>query len=472
MKKILIYNSFSNMMPELIVWMIYLQNFGWHIAEIAILQGVFTFFSAIFELPSGIIADKIGYKRALQLGELICIFYLISYFFPYNHIVVYIGFVCFALGLSLISGTDTSLLYNVTNDNKFLKYMGFFNSLGILSVAFGNLIGGWLAEKSWIVLFLISILFRVVALICITSVSYTHLDVYKRQILFRVVALICITLFDTPKTTRVDSITEKNKAIKLYVNTHLDVYKRQILFRVVALICITSVSYTHLDVYKRQALICITLFDTPKTTRVDSITEKNKAIKLYVKRLYDFVKMKRTFKYILISSAFLMSSVTLSYQYMPVVLKQLKIATGHVSLIYAVVSVLGALLSFFSAKLTNHLSSRVVAFIIFFISSLLFVGLGIFPYHSIITILCFMIPNILYELLSVIIDSAVHEDLIDDIRASSISLINFVNSILLAAGSLLVSLLSNLLNLQITLCLICTTLMLLSLLSYIEYEKK
>ena len=370
------------MMPELIVWMIYLQNFGWHIAEIAILQGVFTFFSAIFELPSGIIADKIGYKRALQLGELICIFYLISYFFPYNHIVVYIGFVCFALGLSLISGTDTSLLYNITNDNKFLKYMGFFNSLGILSVAFGNLIGGWLAEKSWIVLFLISILFRVVA------------------------------------------------------------------------------------------LICITLFDTPKTTRVDSITEKNKAIKLYVKRLYDFVRMKRTFKYILISSAFLMSSVTLSYQYMPVVLKQLKIATGHVSVIYAIVSVLGALLSFFSAKLTNRLSSSVVAFIIFFISSLLFVGLGIFPYHSIITILCFMIPNILYELLSVIIDSAVHEDLIDDIRASSISLINFVNSILLAAGSLLVSLLSNLLNLQITLCLICTTLMLLSLLSYIEYGKK
>lgn len=44
MKKILVYNSFSNMMPELIVWMIYLQNFGWSIAEIALLQGIFTFF--------------------------------------------------------------------------------------------------------------------------------------------------------------------------------------------------------------------------------------------------------------------------------------------------------------------------------------------------------------------------------------------------------------------------------------------
>ena len=98
--------------------------------------------------------------------------------------------------------------------------------------------------------------------------------------------------------------------------------------------------------------------------------------------------------------------------------------------------------------------------------------MGIFPKHSIITILCFVVPNILYELLSVIIDSTVHEDLIDDIRASSISLINFVNSILLAAGSVLVSLLSDLLNLQTTIWLICTTLMLLSLLSYIEYGRK
>lgn len=382
MKKILVYNSFSNMMPELIVWMIYLQNFGWSIAEIAFLQGVFTFFSAIFEIPSGIIADKIGYKRALQLAELICIFYLISYFFPLNRMVIYSGFICFSLGLSLISGTDTSLLYNITDGNKFLKYMGIFNSLGIISVAFGNLIGGWIAEKSWTLLFLISLLFRVVALICITS------------------------------------------------------------------------------------------FDVSKIREVELVADNKKAIKLYLQRLYDFVKTTKKFKYILVSSAFLMSSVTLSYQYMPVVLKQLSLTTGQVSLIYAIVSVLGSVLSFFSEKLTSKWSSRVLAVIIFFISLLLFIGIGSFPYHSIIATISFMVPNILYELLSVIIDSTVHEDLRDDIRASSISLINFVNSIMLAVGSILVSLLSGLFSLQITISLICTTLMLLSLLSYIEFGRK
>ena len=382
MKKILVYNSFSNMMPELIVWMIYLQNFGLSIAEIALLQGIFTFFSAIFEIPSGIIADKIGYKRALQLAELICIFYLISYFFPLNRMVIYIGFICFSLGLSLISGTDTSLLYNITDGNKFLKYMGIFNSLGIISVAFGNLIGGWIAEKSWTLLFLISLLFRVVALICITS------------------------------------------------------------------------------------------FDVSKIREVEPIADNKKAIKLYLERLYDFVKTTKKFKYILVSSAFLMSSVTLSYQYMPVVLEQLSLTTGQVSLIYAIVSVLGSVLSFFSEKLTSKWSSRGVAVIIFFISLLLFLGIGRFPYHSIIVTISFMVPNILYELLSVIIDSTVHEDLRDDIRASSISLINFANSIMLTFGSILVSLLSGLFSLQITISLICTTLMLLSLLSYIEFGRR
>ena len=382
MKKILVYNSFSNMMPELIVWMIYLQNFGWSIAEIALLQGIFTFFSAIFEIPSGIIADKIGYKRALQLAELICIFYLISYFFPLNRMVIYIGFICFSLGLSLISGTDTSLLYNITDGNKFLKYMGIFNSLGIISVAFGNLIGGWIAEKSWTLLFLISLLFRVVALICITS------------------------------------------------------------------------------------------FDVSKIREVEPIADNKKAIKLYLERLYDFVKTTKKFKYILVSSAFLMSSVTLSYQYMPVVLEQLSLTTGQVSLIYAIVSVLGSVLSFFSEKLTSKWSSRGVSVIIFFISLLLFLGIGRFPYHSIIVTISFMVPNILYELLSVIIDSTVHKDLRDDIRASSISLINFANSIMLTFGSILVSLLSGLFSLQITISLICTTLMLLSLLSYIEFGRR
>ena len=65
------------------------------------------------------------------------------------------------------------------------------------------------------------------------SVSYTHLDVYKRQVLFRPVWLLCGicaemaghggVLYREPRRDREDSCS-----------------------------VFTSVSYTHLDVYKRQ----------------------------------------------------------------------------------------------------------------------------------------------------------------------------------------------------------------------------
>ena len=42
MKRIFFYNSFSNIMLELVVWMIYLKEQGWSLAEVAMLEGIFT----------------------------------------------------------------------------------------------------------------------------------------------------------------------------------------------------------------------------------------------------------------------------------------------------------------------------------------------------------------------------------------------------------------------------------------------
>lgn len=81
MKRIFFYNSFSNIMLELVVWMIYLKEQGWSLAEVAMLEGIFTISQVIFEFPSGVISDKLGHKKTLLLGEIFCILYLLTYFF-------------------------------------------------------------------------------------------------------------------------------------------------------------------------------------------------------------------------------------------------------------------------------------------------------------------------------------------------------------------------------------------------------
>ncbi|SEM32226.1 Predicted arabinose efflux permease, MFS family [Ligilactobacillus sp. WC1T17] len=174
MKRILLYNSLSNIMLEVVVWMIYLKAQGWSVAQIAFLEGTFTICQALFEVPSGIISDWIGHKRALVLGEVLCALYLLTYFMPKQHLVLFAGFVIFAVGLALISGTDVSLLYeNIPETQKkaYLKYAGLFNGCITLAVALGNFSGGWLAKISWNVLFISAIIVRLAALLTCLSIS-------------------------------------------------------------------------------------------------------------------------------------------------------------------------------------------------------------------------------------------------------------------------------------------------------------
>lgn len=166
-------------MFEIVVWMIYLKSQGWTIGEIAILEGMFTISQFAFELPSGVISDKLGHKLTLVLGEISCFIYLFGYFFPHIHLVIYISFILFALGLSLISGTDVSILYDaipVKEKSKYIKYSGIFNSIGILGVAFGNAVGGWLAKISWTTLFIIAIIFRFCAIVAAMSINEDNLE--------------------------------------------------------------------------------------------------------------------------------------------------------------------------------------------------------------------------------------------------------------------------------------------------------
>lgn len=174
MKKILLYNALSNMMLEIVVWTIYLKNHGWSVMQIALLEGFFTVCQLVFELPSGLISDKIGHKKTLLLGEGICILYLLTYFFPQYHAVMYGGFALFAIGLSLISGTDISILYeSIAEDKKeeYLKYASYFTAIGVLATSLGNFSGGWIALYSWNILFIVAIILRVSAFIICTQIT-------------------------------------------------------------------------------------------------------------------------------------------------------------------------------------------------------------------------------------------------------------------------------------------------------------
>lgn len=190
MKRIFFYNGFSGIMPELIVWMLYLKAQGWSLAEIALLEGTFTVAQVIFEFPSGMISDKFGHKKTLLMGEALCIFYLVTFFFAHIHSIVYIGFIAFALRLAFISGTDISLLYESLSDeekNSYVKYSSYFNASAVFAVALGNVLGGWIAQISWNLLFILALIFRVVAFIIGLKIEEPEIQKHTENISLKLI---------------------------------------------------------------------------------------------------------------------------------------------------------------------------------------------------------------------------------------------------------------------------------------------
>ena len=94
------------------VWVIFLLERGFSLAQVGIAEGIYHVTSMIFEVPSGMAADLFGRKRTLQLSGVlgICsaVFMTIDGFSGF----VYCGMIFSALSLNMASGTEEALVYD------------------------------------------------------------------------------------------------------------------------------------------------------------------------------------------------------------------------------------------------------------------------------------------------------------------------------------------------------------------------
>lgn len=94
------------------VWVIFLLERGFSLAEVGTAEGVYHITSMLFEVPSGMAADLFGRKRTLILSGIVgmcsAVFMTLEGFRGF----VYCGMIFSALSLNLASGTEEALIYD------------------------------------------------------------------------------------------------------------------------------------------------------------------------------------------------------------------------------------------------------------------------------------------------------------------------------------------------------------------------
>ncbi len=157
------------------VLFIFYQTAGLNLAQVGIVVGLSSISTLIFEIPTGIFADRYGRKKSLIMGALSqLIFPLMILLWP-TFLGIAIASVFLGLGRSFQSGADIALLHdsNAQSKNKrlFKEVVGKYQACGLIAGSIALFSSGFIAEIDFRFIFIISAFFFILNMFFLISLK-------------------------------------------------------------------------------------------------------------------------------------------------------------------------------------------------------------------------------------------------------------------------------------------------------------
>ena len=140
---------FMIVMPIIVL---FFESKGLSLTQIMIIQGTYSLFVALFEIPSGFFADIYGRKNSLVIGSIFLFlgYVIFSFFSGFNEFLF--AEILLGIGGSLISGADSAILYDtlleIKEEDEYTKIEGRTYAIGNFSEGIAGVLGGFLAMTS------------------------------------------------------------------------------------------------------------------------------------------------------------------------------------------------------------------------------------------------------------------------------------------------------------------------------------
>jgi fucose permease len=125
----------------------------------------------VFSIPVGILQDKIGKKKMMNLGIIITILGLLIPFIYYSFVVILIAFVFMGIGNTIVQVAASPLLQEVTPKEKLSSFLSLSQFIKAITSLTGPIIATYLAitYDKWILVFLVYALISVANVIWLST---------------------------------------------------------------------------------------------------------------------------------------------------------------------------------------------------------------------------------------------------------------------------------------------------------------
>ncbi|MDP2690922.1 MAG: MFS transporter [bacterium] len=134
------------------IFVLFMHSRGLSYAEIGIVQAIYYALFFVFEVPTGVIADKLGRKNTLLLGMLLKVIALVVSLFSYSFLVFVLAEIFFSLSRSFSSGADSAFVYDslaLSQDtSQYLHVEGKIQTVLLMAHVVGGLLGALMATVS------------------------------------------------------------------------------------------------------------------------------------------------------------------------------------------------------------------------------------------------------------------------------------------------------------------------------------
>ena len=164
-------------------WILFLNQNGMSLLQIGLLESIFHATGIIFEIPSGMLADRFSYKANLYISRLTSILSSILMLTEQGNFWIYaIAMIINALSYNFDSGTSSALLYDsaVEADLKdcYLKISSLMSGVSEAAISLGTVLAGLFVHGYLYVTYYIMIAVSIVVLILIWLIKEPDI---KRQ---------------------------------------------------------------------------------------------------------------------------------------------------------------------------------------------------------------------------------------------------------------------------------------------------
>jgi MFS family permease len=151
-RKYYLFQFFNSLVFFSPVIVLFLQANGLGMAQIMLLQSIYSIGVIILELPTGAFADYFGKKKSLMMGSLLWTVGLIGYGLSHSFWQFVIGELMVGIGSAFISGADRAYIHEIlreTNEEKkYKKVEGTARGICQVSFSLGSLLGGFIGVVS------------------------------------------------------------------------------------------------------------------------------------------------------------------------------------------------------------------------------------------------------------------------------------------------------------------------------------